>query len=231
MVAIILPGRNGPTIGGGTPGGSSFALAFTDHKEDASGGTPVTYTGILFGATDASRVVAVAISWRASNDTDTITGVTIGGVSATQVSGAYANGAGGILLADIWYATGVSGTSGDVVVTYSATSSRSSVAAYRIITGTPTPTNSAKNAGQPFGTATLSANLTVPASGAGFAIFGNRNQSTNTTWTNATRDYTVNIGTNLAGFSSATVAATNIVTANPGDGANGAAISMASWGP
>src|SRR5437868_2182112 len=95
---IINPG--GAASGAPAPAGPSFSLTFADHKEDTSNGTVVTYAAMSFGAADTNRVVAVGIGARAGSAT--VTGVTIGGITASQAIGAAQSTA--LLVSDIWYA-------------------------------------------------------------------------------------------------------------------------------
>lgn len=212
-------------------GGGGFSLDWAGNLEDASGGTTVTYTSVPIGSANASRVVGVGIWWRASSDSDTITSMTVGGISATQTSGTYSTRSdSGADLSDIWYASVPTGTAATIVINYSASSSRSGVSTYRIITSTPTPSSAGFGifGGGPPSTTATSGSITVPGGGAGFAIYGARNQSSATTWTNATGDYSANIGTNLAGVSSAKFTVSNVITGS-GDGFSGSAISAATW--
>lgn len=228
MVAIILPGRNGPMIAGGT-GGGSLSAAFVASASDASGGATVTFTGIGIGADVANRVCVVAVSGRTFSGSDTITSVTIGGVTATLVSGSY-NISAGLIASGIYYATGVSGTTANVVVVWSAAPPVSAIGTYRIVTPTPTPTFGGGTNG--FG-AGLSTGITVPASGFGIAVYGCRTGNGSVTWTNTTAgagDWAqFPTGARTFGGSSATASAT--ISASSTGSSAGDALSVAAWGP
>lgn len=180
------------TAGGGSV---TFALDFTDHKEDTVDAISTSQTGVAIGAADANRIVAVAVWWRPAASTDVVSSMTIGGVSATQVSGAKIVGqpGGGFpCIADVWYAAVPSGTTATVVINFSGTFSRLSFGAYRIITATPTPSavQTAENSGSSI--LTLSA-LAIPSGGGAISCFGHRAPGTanDVTWSSAVKDYSV----------------------------------------
>lgn len=209
-----------------------FSLNFAGHSESTSTGTTITYTSVAFGTANASRILAVGIWSKQTADTDTVSSVTIGGVSATQVSGARASSTGHNAVSDIWYAAVPTGTSGNIVVTWSASSGRSGIGVYNIVTATATPTNGANAAGNGAYPG-LTQTLTVPGSGKGFAIFGVQqgNAGEDVAWTNAISDYSADAIGTFATVSTATVAATASVNGNTLNGSSSDAMSMASWRP
>lgn len=212
--------------------GVTFSLDFAGHAEDNTGGTSITFTAVPIGVADANRVVGVGVWWRENSDTDTITSMTVGGISASQASGARSTRAdGGLCLSDIWYAAVPTGTTANVVVNFSAAALRGGVSTYRIITSTPTP--SATSFGISLTSGVSTGSITVPSGGAGFAMYGNRNQSSATTWTNAVLDYDADVvpAAGFARVSSGKFTATNSIIASGSDGFAGAAISGATWGP
>lgn len=204
----------------------SFSGAFVDSQADTTSSSTKTFTAIGFGAADSNRVVVAAFAFRSDTGAETISGVTIGGVSATRVTSAFQNDA-GLVTSDIWYATGVSGTSGDVVITFSGNIETGACGTYRIVTGTTTPTfgGGAVNSG-----ASISTSLTVPASGFGIAVAGNRQLAvSDIVWTNAVSDWNQNDATNQRSFAGAHATLSNTITATPALSANNA-ISVAAWG-
>jgi hypothetical protein len=66
--------------------------------------------------------------------------MTVGGISATQVSSAYVNDPTNPLIADIWQAAVPTGTSGNVVITYSNATSRSGIDLYSLVSTNTTAT-------------------------------------------------------------------------------------------
>ena len=93
-----------------------------------------TITGLNLGAADPAReIYAIVTSVYGSIDAAlNITGVTIGGVAATQVAErAHLNGP-----IEIWKATVPTGTTGSVVITHNLSILATGVALYRVIGGT-----------------------------------------------------------------------------------------------
>jgi hypothetical protein len=206
--------------------GVTFALAFTEGRVEASGGTTITHTGVSFGAADTNRVIAVVVAARMVT-VNTITGVTIGGVAATEAVSARATVAGtNGSNSGIWYASVPTGTSGDIVVTHGAAAARTGIAAYRVVTSTPAPTssNSANGAASP-----LSAAITVPTGGAGIAGLWQNGSVTDSTWSNATQDYQATSG-GSSRMEAATVSTIGSVSPGGTTGGN-SVLSAAAWGP
>lgn len=215
----------------------TFACAFQDHKEDAVGGQNITYTAPNYGATDPNRVMIVGLGSRTANST-AITSVSINGTSASLVAAGAANvSADGSARTEIWSATSVSGTSGNVVVDWGEAQSRSFIVVYRIVTGT-TAASAATGAVSNSADSLTTPNYTVPSSGCGINVYANRNGSPNTiTWsgTTITKDVDVSVAsTSEMSSASNFVGGSVAITANAGvGGAGGAAsaLSSAAWGP
>jgi len=100
------------------------SIVYTDRYVEESPGTTTTYSGLSFGTATNRNVVAVFIGGR--NDA-AISSVTIGGQPASL---AYGQGTGGFSY--IYYATGVAGTSGDVVVDWSTLPNVAGVGVYSL---------------------------------------------------------------------------------------------------
>lgn len=215
-----------------------FSLTFTDTKADTVGGTAITYNSggdPSIGVADTNRIVAVAIMARIGA-TATVTSVTIGGISATQVSGAAASPAN--LATDIWYAAVPTGTTATVVVNYGSTSVVSGVAVYRIITSTPTPQDGQHNSSATTSSASpLSKSVTIPSGGGMIGSFGYipGGSGSNNAWSGGTitRDVDVNIGVTGRYFSAAhdtTDSGLTTITVTPSIATSVAgAISLAAW--
>jgi hypothetical protein len=227
-------------VGGGSSGGGgaiTFSCAFVDHKEDAVGGSSITYPTPNFGATDPNRVVVVGLGSRTANAT-AITSVSVNGTSASLVAAGAANvSADGTARVEIWQATGVSGTSGNIVVNWGEAQNRSFITVYRVVTGTTAATAATGVASNSADSLTTPA-YTVPSGGCGINVYANRNGSPNTvTWsgTTITKDVDVSIAsTSEMSSASNFVAGSVTITANPGVGGAGggsSALSSAAWGP
>lgn len=234
-VAIIVPGGVKAAtyqIVGLTSGGGGLALAWTANADDNTAQTTYTFSSIAIGVADANRVVAVGIWYRPGADSEVISSITVGGVSASQVSGARSTRADGALsISDIWYASVPTGTTATIVAVMGGGGpARCGISTYRIITTTPTPTGATFGIG--LAETSTSGTLTIPSGGAGFAMYGSRMTiGSGTTWTNATKDYDVEIPVNAATVSSAKITATNAITAVGNSGGGGSSVSCAAWGP
>ena len=113
---LMFPGPGTPASSGG---GGGFSMAYASSGGNNSPSTTIGY-GTLSYSASATRTI-VGIQWFPTNTTDTITGVTVGGVSLTQVSGALVVDTltgGQFVAADMWISSAaLSGSSGAVSVT------------------------------------------------------------------------------------------------------------------
>lgn len=98
-----------PAAGGG------WTYQFQSYAEPLAAGTTLSQT-MDFGVAAGNRIVVLMFSIGNVNTSSFISSVTIGGVSATKAGGAPLFGS--LAHTEIWYATGVSGTSGNCVLTY-----------------------------------------------------------------------------------------------------------------
>lgn len=183
-----------------------------------------TISGLDFNAEAADRIIAVSIS----RETAVISTVEIAGVAATvRGTAAFSTTA----RAEIWAAAIPTGTSGDVVVTYTAsTSAATSVSTYSITGADETPTDSDSANGN--GADISITALTVPTDGAALAAFCNVTSTTATSWTGATVAHDTQVsGTFAHRHSSAitTTAGTNTITADAATA--GQALVGVAWGP
>jgi hypothetical protein len=200
---------------------AAFSLTYEDNRTDTGGvGATVTYNSggdPSIGAADATRIVAIGISGRTPNLT--ISSATIGGISATQVSGAGIVES-SVMTSDIWYAAVPTGTTATVIVTWSGTPFDTGISTWSIIGSTGAPTTGV-NAGAASGPG-ASANLslppyTVPSGGGSFTIYTNRDFGTpSNSWTNATQDFS-NPGTRFYMGAHTTTTGSVTVTATDQD--------------
>lgn len=94
---------------------------------DTSSQTTRTISSVDFGEANTSREIFVVVRYSNSTAT-TISSATIGGVSATISAGVSANAQGAAVI----FATVPTGTSGDIVITYSNATTNSVVFVYRV---------------------------------------------------------------------------------------------------
>lgn len=202
---------------------SAFSLTFQSSATSSNTSlTTIDFGTLTYGA-GCTRVV-VASQWYVGG---TISNVTIGGVSLSQISGAHV--AVGGIAADAWEsAAALAGSSGDVQVTFSvAQSFVASVAVYCL--NTTTPTASATNTASNVSGTVLTAPITVPAGGGGLVISQSSNGHT-ATFASATVDADlVTGGTNqYYGHTTATGAISVTATYGATDNID---LSVVAWAP
>jgi hypothetical protein len=160
-----------------------MSRSFLQATTDTGNLSTYTFTAQNLGTAAAGRYIVVAISSRKAGAATTITGVTIGGVTATIVT-QVANTVTNTNVAGIAIAAVPTGATGDIVVTFGASMARCNIGVYRVdnlLSATPydTDTSIANNP---------SVGLDVPY---GFAI-GVGTTAVNgasTTWAGLTEDY------------------------------------------
>lgn len=156
-----------PAAGGG---GTPFSITYISQNSITTGGGSYVFTSQAIGTADATRIVAVCIAQFITN-TITVTSVDIGGIAATQATGA-ASGAAGSSLTDIWYAAVPTGTTATITVNLSASQARLGILVYSVI-GTGAAFSAAANANAAGANGTsLSASVTVPAGGGTIGVVG-----------------------------------------------------------
>ena len=150
--------------------------------------TGMTFTATAFniGAAATGRIVAVYMGGGVGTSL-TVSAVTIGGISATQ-----ATGFSGFRFGYIWYAVVATGTTANIVVTYTNQSTPSDIAiSTASIYGavSTTPVAGVSNNTSTGVTSSLSVTLTPAANSVLFAGYnaGGIAAGTASTWTNATK--------------------------------------------
>lgn len=190
---------SGVVIGGG---GGSLTGLFLQGASDISDLTTYTFATQNLGTASSDRVIFAVVSGRQSS-ARTISSVTIGGVTATEVGtrGSSQNPLG------IWSAAVPSGTTGDVVVTFSGAMLRARIILWSVTGGAATVADSQ------FGTDTA----TVTGVTGGFIIAGACTTGTSSfTWTNATEQYDAAAETFTVSGADATTVGSTLITATPG---------------
>ncbi|NEI52726.1 hypothetical protein GR217_34470 [Rhizobium leguminosarum] len=159
----------------------------THSSRTLTSGTSFTKSAVDFGPADSSRIIAVALAVE-SDGSKTITGVTIGGVTATK---AVSGGATDNTFA-IWFAAVPTGTSGDVVVTTSSGSSYLYLFAYALY-GLASVADTDKQT-RVSGGLTYGVTIDVPDDSIGLALWFAPN-ATGATWANIEERAALNNGT------------------------------------
>jgi len=156
-------------------------LSYITAVGDAVNRTAYTFSSVSFGDASSGRVIVVNAG-AGTSGSRTISSVTIGGVTATQAAQASmsesCNGT--------FYAVVSSGTSGDIVVTYSGSCNRSGIGVWGLAGAAATASDTASDSG---GT-TVALTMSIPASGA--AIGGGYTNGATHSWTNLTENFEQN---------------------------------------
>jgi large repetitive protein len=165
-------------------------LTFSSSAPSQANTTVIDY-GTLTWASGANAVI-IGIQYYANGTTSGgISGVTIGGVAATQIPNAVVSpGANpGIVTTDAWELVSPGGTSGTVIVTYNdAPGFDSAVASYSLVSAHPTVATA--DAAFDAGAGSVSQSITVPSVGTALVMTGSQSGGT-ITLTNATQDVAV----------------------------------------
>lgn len=161
----------------------TVTASFLQGASDASNLTTYTFATQNLGTAAGGRYIAVGIGARGTNSGLTISTVTIAGVSATETiqvtNSASSNNVSGIYIAAV-----PTGTTGDVVVTFSVGVLRCAIQMYRLvgidsITASDTGTSTALDP---------TTSIDVPAGGVAIGA-ANCSNATTATWTGITEDY------------------------------------------
>ena len=209
-------------------------LTFTDEEGDQGGSSPWTFTGMSIGTASADRFVIVGVfaPSTSTDDSDAISGVTIGGITATRLAQATTNPGTGEENHQIAFygATVATGTTASIVVSTNSARASMSIgvwAATGLQSNTPTDTASDVTVA----TNALSANIDVQAGGFILGISMTQNGGETCTWTNLTEDFdsplsvdpatsSVQSGASDSDMSASTVTVTATWTATDAGGDN-----------
>lgn len=164
--------------------------AYCSSTSTNSAATTYTFSSLSLGTAATSRKIMVFAAG-ANNASLSISSVTVAGVSASELlSGSFGASpiTGGVWIADV-----PTGTTGDVVVTWSASQDQCGVgvyALYNVSSSTPYDTDSFSG-----GATSGATSVTVNYSGGFFLGFvANQNNSvTGYSWTNVTEDFDISI--------------------------------------
>lgn len=213
--------------------GGPVALTWRSTTNNGAGGaSPYTSAAVSFGPADPTRIVVVGIAAAVGGVGNAITAVTIGGIAATRQQRATIAGSTQQLSAEIWTAAVPTGATGTVAVTFSGGGTSFFALSVYSLSGASGQTPSSTAQATATSTNTVSANLTVPTSGAGLGVvFTNGAGVTGEVWTNLTEDTDQNwIAT--ADLSSASTATAGAATRTSTSNVNGSQmLCVAAWGP
>lgn len=208
--------------------GVSFNLGYASSATSTANTTSINY-GTLSYAAGTTRTICI-VQWYGGT-APSITSLTVGGQSFSQVSGGIASSAD--MAASVWISnTPLSGTSGSVVVNYSPVPDWSSaVALYNLTTATPvagTPATIVPSS--PVPTITDGPVTIPPGGGAVFATFAYNNATGTITSGNATIDASPVAGGASFYFAHTTATGSQSVTLTYNVSDRGPAV-LVPWGP
>lgn len=166
----------------------AVSLAFLQATGSTSDLTTYTFSSQNLGTAASDRYIIVAASCRKADPAATLSSATIGGVSATII---HQSTRGGNTVA-LFAAAVPTGTTGDIVVTWSTGVLRCGIGAYRV-TGSDATTYHDRDVGTEVNNPI--ATIDVPAGG--FAIAAGYNAgNTTATWSGVTEDYDTTVESN-----------------------------------
>ena len=180
--------------------------------------TTYTFSGMELGAAHSNRKIVVHVVMSDGSAGTTISTLTIGGISAAVVSdgvtNASADGAGASTsLSAQWMAAVPTGTTGDIVVTFSAESNNCAITVYRLINAATTAFHVATDITAD-GSNAVSASLNIP--GFGVAIGSVRWQGNGATRTTTWDGLTENVDETIEATSTYSSASKYFATGQSG---------------
>ncbi len=212
-------------------GGGGVTFTPTDNPANQSIGnasSTALFPGVNIGTPSSDRIVVVAVSLVANYAAQN---VTIGGISATEATGTIESNS---TSQSIWYASVPTGTSADITVNVSNGCCELNAIGIAVgtltgATATPTSLDTVTSAYNPD---PQTIPITVPSNGVGIVMLGGRADSTPTTWSNATGDYTTGTaGTSITVSLAHTYNAGSDTPSATGWNYGGAGLAGAAWGP
>jgi len=200
------------------PGGGAVKRAFLAGAAVVAVAPPLTFSGLAFGAEAPDRTLVTAIAGGAVGQT--VTAVTIGGTTATQVAGPANNG---FSHASIWAALVPTGTSGAVTISATGPSWDFALGLYSMTgNGLLTPAAAA--------TGTSAASLTVPGGSVVIAAVFSSPGSLPAAWSGLTDDVDLSLINPKASMASAQIQSAQILSVGVAMGGT-QALAVAGWGP
>ena len=164
------------------------SIAFLQTAEDTTDASPYTFAAQNLGTAAGDRYIIVAVFARDTSSGQTLTGVTVGGVAATLIANnAVTDAASRTEITALAIAAVPTGTTGDIVCTFSAAMVRCCIAAYRatgLASATPSDTDMDTSIGED-----VALTIDVPVNGFVLAVATSQHNSLTETWSGVTEDY------------------------------------------
>lgn len=209
---------------------TSFSISYISNNSTVASQSSYTYTAQGIGTADPTRIVAVAISYNAGSGANAVSGVTIGGNAATSSGAATTSTVGAAT--DIYYLAVPTGTTANIVVSFSVNPSRIAISVYSVI-GTGASFSTAASAQNGSSVSTLTQSGTIPTGGGAISVITIHTSTPGTvTPTNLTTDTNLTFGssTTVAGHNTASSGATTMGFSWAGS-ATDAALSIVTFNP
>ena len=206
-----------------TPSVGGASVTFTDNSIDATDLTIYTFSAQALGSASSKKTVVGVSGARAAAGDHTVSGVTVAGSSATLVKRQSVPTATRETV-ELWEVNGITATSGDVVVTWSAGMTCCGIGVYEVLNaGTSAYATAGSNADP------MSVSIETPSGGVMIGVGKNAGSGT-FTWTNATEQYdeAMDAANEHTGALS-TTAGTVTVTCDPSAAGSDNAMALASW--
>lgn len=170
----IVPGRAQITPEGGTGSDGAYFL-FTDEDVQSSA-TTFTFSGKLIGDAASDREVFVSVASYNQGAARSISSVTIAGVTATAVASQMHAPGSFCTYAGLWRASVPTGTTGDVVVTFSGTMTGCEIvvyAGYNMASTTPDATIASTTVNSAANLATVNGGFAISIAQSNYVVWGN----------------------------------------------------------
>jgi hypothetical protein len=198
-------------------------FSWTDNAFDTSNSTAYTFSGKTIGTAASNRSVIVGV--QGGDGTATVSTLTVGGVSASYVTRVQ----NGSQTMELWKAAVPTGTTADVVVTWSGGQNRCAMgcgAAYGAATSATATASSTANP--------MAASLAIPANGFGLGYGCDGGSGGTYTWTNLTEAFDAAAGAEGLSHSGASLNVTGAASATrtcTQSGSSAPTLLLASFGP
>jgi hypothetical protein len=205
---------------------STAPVTYTYNTFDFSNAntTAFTFTSKSIGTAAANRKVVIVVGGNA--DLRTVSTLTVGGISASLVKRQQnADGT-----SEIWQADVPTGTTANVVVTWSGPQNTCGIGSYSLYGAAAAASATASNTSNP-----LSTTINIPAGGVCIGTVQQYGGSQTWSWSGLTEDFDSTMGGSRP-FSGASTASSGgvtgqTVTATPSGSPSGQTLALASWAP
>lgn len=175
----MLIGSNMAFMAGG---GGPVTISLTDHAVDSSDSATYTFTSRAIGTASSGRKIVVGIARNSGGAAGAVSSVTIGGISATKITGVnYVSESS----AELWQADVPTGTTATIVVVWANSGLRMGIGVWAL-TNAAASAHDAQTASN--GAPGMSVSINCPANGAVLGCASNGGAST-WTWTGIAEQY------------------------------------------